>query len=67
MIVGVIRQCINCQNSSYVKPDEEKCPHCGHHFFIKEKPKNYSAEVIVPIGTQELNRRAIEEMRTKGY
>lgn len=61
MLIGSIKKCNNCGVESYFKANIEICPGCGEN--INTRKPNKAPETIVFLGTNELNRRAVVEMR----
>ena len=64
MKIGSIKRCVNCGKDSYVKTGVETCPECNENFSVK-KNSGKSPEVIVFLGTNELNRRAVVDLRNR--
>ena len=62
MRIGTIKRCVNCGQESYVRTGVETCPECNENFSVKKNP-NKSPEVITFLGTNELNRRSVVELR----
>lgn len=60
MTLGVVKRCLNCGDENYVKPDTV-CPSCGKDFSYS--PEKKSPDIIVFLGTPELNRRTVVQLR----
>lgn len=60
--IGAIKRCHFCNKENYVRTGG-KCPECGHDF--EEFMPNKGPEVIAFLGTAELNRRIVVDLRNK--
>jgi len=62
MTIGTIKFCPKCNGEVYVKAGKN-CPICDYDFKT-ELPKK-TPDIIVFLGTHELNRRAVVKLREK--
>lgn len=59
--IGKIKKCPSCGDENYIRSGVKSCPNCGKDFseYIEKK----SPDVIVFLGTPEINRRTVVQLR----
>ena len=58
--IGTIKKCNHCQSENYIRTGE-MCPECGKD--VDDYIANKSPDVIVFLGTPEINRRTVVQLR----
>ncbi len=62
--IGTIKRCNYCGSENYIRANKTNCPSCDMD--VTTYPEKKSPDIIVFLGTSELNRRTVVELSKQG-